>query len=114
MRDNIMPSRHIHNARTRLKALRNNPRLHFIGPTPIATPWFNDLDTPRMQTSIHHNILQKTLENISSRKTARGRPKINGTEPALTVAKEGDEEAGSTTQGVRGPKLGKGYFFPVL
>lgn len=51
----------------------------------MATPRFNNLHTTNTHISIRHkSILQKQLENVSSLKTPRGRPIINGTEAAHT------------------------------
>ena len=58
MRDNLMPSRNIHNAHTRLKTLSHNPRLHIIRPMSIATTRFNNRNTTSSNTSIRHSILQ--------------------------------------------------------
>ena len=44
-RCDIMPSGNIHNPRAQLKALRYNPRLHNIGPTPVSTPRYDYLES---------------------------------------------------------------------
>lgn len=54
-----MPPRHINNARTGLKTLRDNPRLHIVRPTSVATTRFNNFQPTHKSTSISHSILQQ-------------------------------------------------------
>ncbi|WP_368667755.1 hypothetical protein, partial [Salipiger sp. PrR002] len=43
-----MTPRDIHDPGTGLKALRNNPRLHIDGPTPVPAAWLDNLAPPNI------------------------------------------------------------------
>jgi hypothetical protein len=55
MRNNVMTTRNINNPRTRLKALRYNPSLEFIGPSPISTTRLDNLEAANKSLTICHN-----------------------------------------------------------
>jgi hypothetical protein len=81
-----MAPRYFANSRTRLETLRNNPRLHLIGPTTVAQTRFNNLHTTQSPSSIRHNHLQqKCWRQISDQSNPTGIHQINGTGTALTL-----------------------------
>ena len=59
-----MTARDINNTNTRLKAFRDNPRLHIIGPTPVSTARLDNFVAPNKSIICHAN-LQIVLETFS-------------------------------------------------
>ncbi len=64
MRNNVVTARDISNTNTRLKAFRDNPRLHIIGPTPVPATRPDNLVMPNKSIICHTN-LQIVLETFS-------------------------------------------------
>ena len=95
-----MAPRYFANSRTRLETLRNNPRLHLIGPTTVAQTRFNNLHTTQSPSSIRHNHLQqKCWRQISDQSNPTGIHQINGTGTALTaLLGEGVASLGDVTR----------------
>jgi hypothetical protein len=54
MRNNVMTTRNINNPRTRLKALRYNPSLKIIGPSPVSTTRLDNCEATNKSLTICH------------------------------------------------------------
>lgn len=54
-----MAPRHVNNARTGLKSIRNNPCFYVVRPTPVAPAGLNNLQPTHKSTSICHSSLQQ-------------------------------------------------------
>lgn len=83
MRNNVVTACDISNSNTRLKAFRDNPRLHIFRPTPVPTTRLDNLVAPNKSIICHAN-LQIVLETFSHTQKASKYSQPNGTQTALT------------------------------
>nr|AFJ91346.1 short hypothetical protein [Sinorhizobium meliloti] len=83
MRNNVMTARDINNTNTRLKAFRDDPRLHSIRPTSVSAARLDNFVAPNKSITCHAN-LQIVLETFSHAQPASKYSLSNGAETALT------------------------------
>ncbi|AGA11021.1 hypothetical protein C770_GR4pD0910 (plasmid) [Sinorhizobium meliloti GR4] len=78
-----MTARDINNTNTRLKAFRDDPRLHSIRPTSVSAARLDNFVAPNKSITCHAN-LQIVLETFSHAQPASKYSLSNGAETALT------------------------------
>ncbi len=64
MRSEIIKTRNINNPRTGLKALRDNPRLQIIRPSPVSTTSLDNFASPNKSLTIRHAKSPALAENL--------------------------------------------------
>lgn len=79
-----MTARDINNTNTRLKAFRDDPRLHSIRPTSVSAARLDNFVAPNKSIICHAN-LQIVLETFSHAQPASKYSLFNGAETALTI-----------------------------
>ncbi len=82
-----MTARDINNTNTRLKAFRDDPRLHSIRPTSVSAARLDNFVAPNKSITCHAN-LQIVLETFSHAQPASKYSLSNGAETALTLEPE--------------------------
>jgi hypothetical protein len=80
-----MATRDVNNPRTWLKALRYNPTLEFIGPSPISAAGLDNLEAPHKSLIINHAKSPILQEPFWHGPQCSGISRFNGMETAHTI-----------------------------